>query len=268
MDLLQATSPTTQPALKGGPVRLAYRIFRVSVTTGTSHFPIQALCGRMLADWFSAGAQTSRGSFVCNLQKHHPKKHCSLPTKQITCPKNTPNRQPCRERQPQEQLLEAAGKASVAANLRPLELDVNTDASVESALVPALKVASRLWSFLFDVFFFTQHESVSCQVMYIMNMKYEWYDMRFRRYSVSVVAFFFLTMCFAFLDTLSPVLVDVAADILSVILDTLPESWTKSQGSFGVASKEGFEHLWTIFFRWPKTVSIFVGVTRCFFRVR
>ncbi|CAE7417116.1 RDH8 [Symbiodinium natans] len=40
-------------------------------------------------------------------------------------------------------LLEAAVKAEVSSNIRALELDVNTDASVESGLAPALKEAGR-----------------------------------------------------------------------------------------------------------------------------
>ncbi|CAK9090296.1 Uncharacterized oxidoreductase YusZ (ORFA) [Durusdinium trenchii] len=38
-----------------------------------------------------------------------------------------------------DQLLEAAAAASVAANVKPVELDVNVDASVEGSLAPALK---------------------------------------------------------------------------------------------------------------------------------
>ncbi|CAE7696646.1 yusZ [Symbiodinium pilosum] len=40
-------------------------------------------------------------------------------------------------------LIEAAAKAEVSANIRTLELDVNTDASVESGLTPALKEVGR-----------------------------------------------------------------------------------------------------------------------------
>ncbi|CAK9017892.1 unnamed protein product [Durusdinium trenchii] len=43
-----------------------------------------------------------------------------------------------------DQLLEAAAAASVAANVKPVELDVNVDASVEGSLAPALKEAGRV----------------------------------------------------------------------------------------------------------------------------
>lgn len=43
-----------------------------------------------------------------------------------------------------DSLMEAASKAAVVENLKPVELDVNTDASVESGLVPALKEVGRV----------------------------------------------------------------------------------------------------------------------------
>jgi len=43
-----------------------------------------------------------------------------------------------------DSLLEAATKAEVSSNIRAIEVDVNTDASVENGLVPALKEAGRV----------------------------------------------------------------------------------------------------------------------------
>ncbi|CAE7830187.1 RDH8 [Symbiodinium microadriaticum] len=43
-----------------------------------------------------------------------------------------------------DSLLEAATKAEVSGNVRAIEVDVNTDASVENGLVPALKEAGRV----------------------------------------------------------------------------------------------------------------------------